>query len=234
MAEDPVGRRTVLRAAIAIGGAGLASTLAACTTGPRPPSPATASPGVQSPRAQPSASSGTSAPRVLMAYFSRAGENYWYGGRRVLQTGNTQVVAETIAELVDLEVHRIEAADPYPFEYEPTVQRSWSEVRTEARPGIAHPSPAADAFDVILLGSPVWASQEPMIMRTFVEGLDGLAGKQVYPFVTYAVSGFGSVLDHYAELCPDASIGDGLAVRGEEATSAEAEIRTWLEGNGLL
>jgi hypothetical protein len=31
--------------------------------------------------------------RVLLAYFSRAGENYWYGGRRDLRVGNTEVLA---------------------------------------------------------------------------------------------------------------------------------------------
>ena len=33
------------------------------------------------------------APRTLLAYFSRAGENYYYGGRRDLEVGNTELLA---------------------------------------------------------------------------------------------------------------------------------------------
>jgi hypothetical protein len=49
---------------------------------------------------------------VLLAYFSRAGENYHYGGRRDLDVGNTEVLAGMISRLLGCDVHRIEAADP--------------------------------------------------------------------------------------------------------------------------
>jgi hypothetical protein len=35
----------------------------------------------------------TTANRILLAYFSRPGENYYYGGRRNLEVGNTEVLA---------------------------------------------------------------------------------------------------------------------------------------------
>ena len=54
--------------------------------------------------------------RILLAYFSRPGENYYYGGRRDLEVGNTEVLARMIAELIDCDVYRIEATDPYPDE----------------------------------------------------------------------------------------------------------------------
>ena len=50
---------------------------------------------------------------MLLAYFSRAGENYFNGGRRRLTVGNTEVVAGMISRLIGCDVHRIEAADPY-------------------------------------------------------------------------------------------------------------------------
>jgi FMN-dependent NADH-azoreductase len=60
--------------------------------------------------------------------------------------------------------------------------------------------PSLDAYDTILLGSPVWNVQAPMIMRTFIESVD-LAGKTIHPFVTYAVSGMGSVRTDYGASC---------------------------------
>ena len=84
-----------------------------------------------------------------------------------------------------------------------------------------------------MLGSGVWNVQAPMIMRTFIESVD-LAGRTVLPFVTFAVSGMGRVTDDYRQLLPDSTIGEGLAVRGEEAADARPEVEDWLRRVGLL
>jgi flavodoxin len=170
--------------------------------------------------------------RVLVAYFSRPGENYYYGDRIDLQVGNTQRVADLIAASAAVDVYRIEAADPYPHDYEETVARNVREENEDARPAIADPLPDVSDYTTVLLGSPVWNVQTPMIMRTFVEGVD-LAGKTIHPFVTYAVSGMGRVAGDYERLCPGSTIGPGLAVQGEEAQSAGADVDLWLREVGL-
>lgn len=170
--------------------------------------------------------------RVLVAYFSRPGENYYYGDRVTLETGNTHVVADMIAAAASVDVYRIEAADPYPEDYEETVARNVREEDSDARPAIAGTLPDVAQYDTILLGSPVWNVQTPMIMRTFVEGVD-LAGKTVHPFVTYAVSGMGRVDSDYADLCPDSTIAEVLAVQGETAAQAQPDVEAWLRRIGL-
>jgi flavodoxin len=170
---------------------------------------------------------------VLLAYFSRAGENYFNGGRTVLQVGNTAVVADMISAAVAVDVFRIEAADPYPDSYDATVARNVREQNAEARPAIAGSLPSVGGYDTVLLGSGIWNVRPPMIMRTFVEGVD-LSGKTIFPFVTCAVSGLGSTIDDYTRLCLRSTIGQSLAVRGEEATEALAEVETWLRKIGLL
>src|SRR5829696_4126677 len=83
---------------------------------------------------------------------------------------------------------------------------------------------AADRVDPAgVLGSGIWNVRPPMIMRTFVESVD-LGSKTILPFVTYAVSGLGRTIDDYTRLCPRSTIGEGLAVRGEEAQGARAEV----------
>jgi len=220
-------RRSFLRAALmgatsAVAGAGLLS----CSTTPRP----TATAPENRPTETGSTGRGTN---VLLAYFSRAGENYHYGGRRTLDVGNTQVVAEMISGLIDCDVYRIEAADPYSEDYDDTVARNVREQNADARPAIAKPLPSVEQYDTILLGSPIWNVRVPMIMSTFVEGLD-LSGKTVLPFTTYAMSGLGNAPRDYARLALAATIGDGLAVQGEEARDAEADIQRWLRTAGLL
>lgn len=171
--------------------------------------------------------------RVLLAYFSRPGENYHDGGRIDLKVGNTQVVAEMIAAIADVDVYRIEAADPYPENYEGTVVRNVREEASDARPAIANPLPSLAGHDTILLGSPIWNVQEPMIMRTFLENID-VTGATIHPFVTYAVSGIGRVERNYTRLCPQATMGEPLTIRGEEATTARPQVEAWLGRMGLL
>ena len=170
--------------------------------------------------------------RILLVYFSRPGENYWNGGRRNLKVGNTEVLARTIRARLGCDVHRILAADPYPADYEETVQRNVREQEADARPAIDNPLRSIDAYDTILLASPIWNLRAPMIMTTFTEKYD-FSGKTVHPVTTYAMSGLGSTPDDYAQSCKGARIATGLAVRGEEARSARADVDSWLRRAGL-
>ena len=222
MSHHQPSRRTVLQQGLLLSLGGWAAALAGCSPDNPPP--------VANPTTTPTTA--TTANRVLLAYFSRPGENYYYGGRRDLQVGNTEVLARIIAELVDCNVHRIDAADPYSAGYDATVARNVREQNTDARPAIDNPLASIDQYDTVLLGSPIWNVRPPMIMTTFTEGYD-FTGKTVHPFVTYAVSGLGSTERDYIASCQGARITPGLAVRGEEAAQHRAEVETWLREAGL-
>lgn len=106
-------------------------------------------------------------PRVLLAYFSRPGENYYYGGRTNLKVGNTEVLAGMISKHIRCDMHRIKPANAYPVDYEETVARNVREQNANARPRIANPLLSIDDYDVVLLASPIWNVRPPMIMSTF-------------------------------------------------------------------
>ncbi len=171
--------------------------------------------------------------KVLLAYFSRAGENYYYGGRTNLTVGNTEVLAGMIRQMIRCDVYRIEAVDLYPDDYEETVARNVREQDANARPAIVNPLASIEPYDTLLLGSPIWNVRAPMIMSTFVEGFD-FTGKTVMPFTTHAMSGLGTTVRDYTALCPGATIGEGLAVRGEEVQDAGAAVELWLQRTNLL
>jgi flavodoxin len=196
---------------------------------PAAPNPTT------TPTPTPTATGGdtTTSSRILLAYFSRPGENYYYGGRRNLEVGNTEVLARMIAELINCNMHRIEATDPYPASYDATVARNVREQNADARPAIADPLASIEQYDAVLLGSPIWNVRPPMIMTTFTENHD-FTGKTVHPFVTYAVSGLGSTERDYTASCPGAQIAPGLAVQGEEVTQHRTDVENWLRDAGLL
>lgn len=170
--------------------------------------------------------------KVLVAYFSRPGENYDNGGRTWLKVGNTEVVATMIADLIACDVYRIEATEPYSDGYDDTVARNVREQNADVRPAIAKPLPSIAEYDVILFGSPIWNVRAPMIMSTFTENLD-FTGKTVHPFTTYAMSGLGTTERDYTRSCAGASIAEGLAVRGEQAEQARPQVTSWLQRIGL-
>jgi Dihydrodipicolinate synthetase family len=105
---DTMRRRSFLRLALAgVGGAAVGVPLNACGADSAPdarPDPSRTE--------EPAQVEGPG--RILLAYFSRPGENYWNGGRRDLKVGNTEVLAGAIRARLDCDVHRIEAVDPYP------------------------------------------------------------------------------------------------------------------------
>jgi hypothetical protein len=120
-------RRTLITGSLTLGAGAL---LAGCGAAPTPAT---------------SSSTTRSGSKVLLAYFSRPGENYHYGGKIDLEVGNTEVLANMIASAVDVDVYRIVAADPYPQDYEETVERNKREQETEARPAIASAPAACEA-----------------------------------------------------------------------------------------
>jgi flavodoxin len=217
-------RRSLVRAALVVGTAAVtgSGTSGCGASGIEPSLPPT-----RRDTPMPDSTERSSERRILLAYFSRAGENYYYGGRRTLKIGNTEVLAGMICQLVACDIYRIEAADSYSADYDATVDRNVREQNDNARPGIANPRTSISDYDTVLVGSPIWNNRAPMIMSTFVESLDFRA-KTLYPFVTYAVSGLGSTERDYAISAPGATIGEGLAVRGEEVQSAQSQAAGWL------
>ncbi|WP_207757718.1 NADPH-dependent FMN reductase family protein [Nonomuraea cypriaca] len=106
-------RRSLLRGALAAGATMMVTLQAgACSASwRRPPAP---EPPTDERAKRPHTPPPASKPGLL-AYFSRAGENYYYyGGRRDLKVGNTEVLAQMISSRIDCDVHRIEPAEPYP------------------------------------------------------------------------------------------------------------------------
>jgi flavodoxin len=217
-------RRAFLRVALAGVGGAAVGVWSACGAGSgrdTPPDPA------REPRP------GQAGSRILLAYFSRPGENYWNGGRRNLEVGNTEVLARIIRARLDCDLHRIQAADRYPDDYEETVERNVREQQADARPSIANPLASIDGYDTILLASPIWNVRAPMIMSTFTETYD-FARKTVHPLTTHAMSGLGTTPEDYARSCRGARIGTGLAIRGEVVRSAGTEVESWLRRVSLL
>ena len=51
--------------------------------------------------------------KTLIAYFSRADENYFGGAMRYVKVGNTEIVCDIINEMIDADSFKIKMKEPY-------------------------------------------------------------------------------------------------------------------------
>ena len=101
--------------------------------------------------------------KILIAYFSRAGENYNVG---VIEKGNTAILAEMIAEQTGGDLFHIETTTPYPETYQECTDVAQQELRDNARPALSATVDNFADYEVIFLGYPIWWSDMPMAVYT--------------------------------------------------------------------
>lgn len=90
---------------------------------------------------------------VLVACFSRAAENYNVG---TVAVGNTQILAEYIAEQVGADSFHIETVTPYPADYDDCCDVAKQELADKARPKINGSVENMDSYDIVFLGYPIY------------------------------------------------------------------------------
>lgn len=159
----------------------------------------------------------TSDGRALVVYFSA--------------TGNTEALAETIAETTGAELYEIVPEEPYTEEdlnYNNDDCRANREMDDEnSRPAISGSVENMDDYDTIYLGYPIWWGDMPRIINTFLESYD-MSGKTIMPFCTSGGSGITSSVSNIRAACPDSNVTDGF--RGSSSSGAD-EIEQWLSDN---
>lgn len=163
----------------------------------------------------------------LIAFYSRADENYVSGMMRHLDIGNTEVAAGIIEKFIDADMFKIEQMQAYAKDYNTCIAQAQEDQKRDARPKLkAYPN-SIDGYDTIYLGFPNYWSTMPMAVFTFLEHFD-FSGKTIKPFCTHEGSGMGSSERDIRRLCPNAKVEKGLAIRGGSVRQAEKEIERWL------
>lgn len=166
--------------------------------------------------------------KILVAFFSRTGENYAVGH---IEQGNTHIVAEMISAATGGTIFRIEPSTPYPDDYRACTEVAQREKRSKARPALVGDI-TAEEFDVIFLGYPNWWGDLPMCVYTFLEQHDW-QGKIIIPFCTHEGSGLSDTENLLRAACRGASVLNGLAVRGSvaqnEREKARKQVLEWLK-----
>ena len=164
---------------------------------------------------------------TLIAFYSRAGENYFGGAHRRVAVGNTEKAAEMLAELTGGELYKIEQAQPYSDDYNTCTAEAKAHLRNNARPEVLNLPDDLDAYDEIYLGYPNYWGTMPMAVYTFLENYD-FTGKTIHPFCTHEGSGLSHTVQDIQNAAPGAVVTRGLAIHGSSVDGASAALQKWV------
>ena len=171
--------------------------------------------------------------KTLIAFFSRADENYFGGAMRYVKVGNTEIVVNGMKELIDADTFKIEMKNPYSPVYMTCIEEAKKDLRAKARPELVSMPESIDEYDTVVLAYPNYWGTMPMAVFTFLEAFD-FTGKTILPLCTNEGSGMGSSERDIRKTCPGADVKKGLSVTGSQAENAKPSVQKWLSANGLL
>ena len=171
--------------------------------------------------------------KTLIAFFSRADENYFGGAMRYVKVGNTEIAAGLMKELIEADSFKIEMKDPYSPVYMTCIDQARKDLREGARPELVSMPESIDEYDTIVLAYPNYWGTMPMAVFTFLEKFD-FSGKKILPLCTNEGSGMGSSERDIKKYAPGADIKKGLSITGSEAANSGPALQRWLSANGLM
>lgn len=156
---------------------------------------------------------------VLVVYFS--------------PTGTTRKVALDIAEVLSTDIHEIVPEIPYSKEdlmYYTNGRADQEQADVNSRPRIAGDPINIDAYEIIIIGYPIWHGQTPRILNTFLESHD-FSEKTILPFCTSHSSGIGSSASNLQDLTSQTTT--WLEGRRFDALTEIKELQEWLVEEGI-
>ena len=171
--------------------------------------------------------------KTLIAYFSRADENYFGGAMRYVKVGNTEIVCNDMKDIIDADMFKIEMKDPYSPVYMTCIEEAKKDLRANARPELVSMPDSIDAYDTVILAYPNYWGTFPMAVATFIDNYD-FAGKTILPLCTNEGSGMGHSESDLRRMMPGADIKKGLSITGSRAANASDSVKKWLSANGVL
>ena len=169
--------------------------------------------------------------KVLVAYFSKTGEQYGVGN---ITEGNTAIAAKIISEKTNGDLFEIKVKnDNYPKGYTELTEYAKSEIQQNARPEIVGNVENFERYDIIFIGFPVWWGDKPMPVYTFLDSYD-FTGKTIIPFCTHEGSGY---CGEQGMNKTGAKVIKGLAMYGHVAQNdrnqTDKQISDWLKNLGF-
>ena len=173
--------------------------------------------------------------KILVAYFSMpesGGIDALAGASRVVENetvlGNTQWVAERIAERTGGTLFAIETVQNYPGDHEALVEQGTFEKSNNVRPELKNHISNLDEYDVVFIGYPIWWADLPMPLYSFLEEYD-FSGKKIIPFSSHGGSRLaGTVETIQNKLSRSEVVENAFTVSRNSVRNSKRDIVNWL------
>ena len=145
-------------------------------------------------------------------------------------TSSVEWIADIIHENVGGDIVPIIPSVDYPLLYDDLADYAKEEADNDERPTFEDLGVDPTAYKTVFIGYPIWWYTTPKILETFFETYD-FSGVTIIPFNTHAGSRDGGTYSLIEEREPDATVLDGLALRGEDAGKDDTRntVIQWLE-----
>ncbi|MBQ8656879.1 MAG: flavodoxin [Prevotella sp.] len=166
--------------------------------------------------------------KVLVVFFSHAGDNYSVGN---IEVGNTKIVADYISDFTGADQFEIKTSKYDGMAYRPLCDLAKEEQEKGELPpfeGTVDVTP----YETIFIGGPVWWGTYPQVMFTFFKNYD-LNGKTIIPFTTHEGSGLGNCVDDVKKVYPKATVTGEFSIYGHDARGGRARVEKWLKKLGF-
>lgn len=181
--------------------------------------------------------------KILIAYFSRwrntnypANVDASTGASIIINNGTrrgtNEIMAGYIQAAVGGDIHLIETSEPYPTEFDDVRDQNHAEQAAGTLPALKSRIENMNQYDVVFIGYPVWATDVPQAILSFLGSYD-FEGKTIVPFCTHDGYGAGSSYRSIRNAATGAEVLDGIAVEAVDVPSAEADVRSWIERIGI-
>lgn len=175
---------------------------------------------------------------ILIVYFSAANRTDTDATTSATPTidgeGATGWMANVIQEKTGADIVKIIPAEDYPLSYDDVADAAKKEADNEVHPAIQPLDVDPTAYKTVFIGYPMWWYRMPMVLETFFDTYD-FSGVTIVPFNTHEGSRDGGTYDMIRDREPNATVLDGIAIRGGNAgeDSAKDDIEEWLDGLDL-
>ena len=170
--------------------------------------------------------------KTLIAFFSRADENYFGGAMRYVKVGNTEIVVNHMKDMIDADTFKIEMKEPYSPVYMTCIDEAKKDLKAKARPELVSMPESIDEYDTVILAYPNYWGTYPMAVATFLDSFD-FSGKTILPLCTNEGSGMGSSERDIRKACSGADVKAGLPITGSRAQDSAGAVEKWLRANGV-
>ena len=150
-------------------------------------------------------------------------------------TGNTEQVANYIADITGGDLFELEPVEPYTsddLDWTDDNSRVSQEYYDESLRDVELVADTVenwDSYDTVFIGYPIWWGIAAWPTDGFVEAND-FSGKTVIPFCTSSSSGLGESGELLAELAGTGDWQEGMRFR---SSASEANVQEWIDGLNL-